>query len=149
MPLDPPPLDDSGSVVPHNHAGIRNHDGIIRRISDEQVVFDEKIGARRISSMAFKASTGHNSGMSVDLEASILEAGLDPRDYVTTPRWTGSIRFVTQQLRAEGFSVGYDPLPENPHHGEVWGTFNKTNQRRLRQICEWFVKIDGVSIGTE
>ena len=149
MPLDPPPLDENGVVVPHDHLGIASEDGIIRRISEEQIVFDQKIGGRRISSMAFKASSGQNAGMSVDLEASILAAGLEPRNYVTTPRWTGSIRYMASRLRVESFSVGYDPLPENPHHGQVWGNFSKAKQRRLQQICEWYVEIDGVVIGTE
>ncbi len=59
--------------------------------------------------------------MSVDLQQQIEEAGLDARTYVTTPRWVGSLRFEASALRDEGFLVGFDPLPENPHHGEVWG----------------------------
>ncbi len=100
-----------------------------------------------MSSMAFKASTGPNGGMSVDLEKEIEKAGLDARAYVTTPRWVGSVRFEAGALRCEGFMVGFDPLPENPYHGEVWGAFSKSEQKRLRELCQWFVSIDGVSIG--
>ena len=82
--------------------------------------------------------------MSVDLEVSILEAGLNPKSYVTTPRWTGSVRFEAGALRNEGLRVGFNPLPENPHHGEVWGDFSQSRKRRLQQLCEWFVPIEGV-----
>ena len=147
MPLQPPLRDAEGKVTPHDHAGIQADDGIIRRVSDQQVVIDEKTGGRRLSSMAFKASTGANTGMSVDLQQQIEEAGLNARIFVTTPRWVGSLRFKARELRGEGFLIGFDPLPENPYHGEVWGTFSKSKQNRLREICQWFVPIDGVSIG--
>ena len=109
MPLDPPPRDDQGGVIPHDHAGITANDGIIRRISENQIVTD-KTGARRISSVAFKKSTGPNEGMSVDLEALIIEAGIDPRRHVTNPHWTGSLRFTAGDLRAETFQIGDVPL---------------------------------------
>lgn len=146
MPLSPPPLDINGEVSPHNHKEILPDDGIIRRISDEQIVFDEKVGTRRISSKAYKASSGPNGGMSVDLQRQIEEAGHDARDYVTTPRWTGSIRFVAGAVRQEGFLIGSDPKHDNPFHGEVWGNFTKSQRKRLRELAEWFVEISGVSI---
>lgn len=148
MPLEPPPRDVRGEVIPHDHEGILPDDGIIRRISEQQLIRDDKTGGRRISSMAFKPSSGPNGGLSVDLQRQVEEAGLDARKFVTTPRWTGSIRFKAGELRAEGFQVGYEPLePDNPYHGEVWGRFTKVKQSRLRQLCEWFVQIDNVSIG--
>lgn len=85
--------------------------------------------------------------MSVDLQRQIEEAGLDAKAFVTTPRWTGSLRFEAGPLRDEGFMVGFSPMLDNPHHGEVWGAFSKAKQRRLREICHWFVPIDGVLIG--
>ncbi len=148
MPLTLPPLDPNGQVLPHDHEGIGSDDGVIRRISEQQIVQD-KSGNRRISSMAFKASGGDNSGMSVDLESLIVEAGKDPRLYVTTPRWTGSVRFTAGKLRAAKFLVGYDPSPENPCHGEVWGAFGRLQQRQLRNLATWFVEIPGVAIVAE
>lgn len=91
--------------------------------------------------------------MSVDLEKLILDAGLHPQTFVTTPKWVGSIRFVAGNLREEGFQVGYDPLeeeppdqPANPYHGEVWGTFSRTNQKRLSQLADWYVEIENVGL---
>ena len=149
MPLEPPPRDALGNVQPHDNAGISAGHGIIRRISEQQLVLDEKIGQRRISSLAFKASKGPLGGMSVDLEQSIVDAGLEPKRYVTSPRWIGSIRFLAGALRADDYHVGFDPLPTNPHHGEVWGEFGRDNRRRLRKICHWYVPIDNAQIGDE
>lgn len=148
--LTPPPRDPNGGILPHDHQQISNDDGVIRRISEQWVVPD-KDGNRRVSSMAFRASSGPNGGMSVDLEALIIANGVDPKGYVTSPRWTGSVIFTAGSLRAEGFWVGYDPLdeelpdqPANPYHGEVWGSFPKSKQRRLAQIANWYVALPGV-----
>ena len=92
----------------------------------------------------FQGSSETNSGMSVDLECSIVEAGLDPKVYVTTPRWIGSVHFEAGVLRSEGFLVGFHPLPKNLHHGEVWGEFSKLKKRALQRLCAWFVPIEGV-----
>ena len=153
MPIAPPPRDDKGCVIPHDHREIMPGDGIIRRVSEHHVVTDVKVpGGKKIASIAFKASEGQNAGMSVDLQKLIEEAGLDAKKYVTTPRWIGSVRFTAEQLRAESFQVGFDPLEKkstqdaNPYHGEVWGNFSKGNQKKLRAMCEWFVKIADVSI---
>ena len=145
MPLKQPPHDNDG-VIPHDHEGILPDDGIIRRISLEHVIFDEKIGGLRISSAAFKPSSGHNGGMSIDLQRQIEESGRDARIYVTTPRWTGSILFKANQLRSEEFLIGYDPQTDNPYHGQVWGSFTKGKVKRLRGLCDWFVPIENVSI---
>ena len=90
MPLAPPPFDSNGEIVPHDHDGILPDDGIIRRISEHWVVYDQKLGHKRISSMAFKASSVPNGGMSVDLQREIEEAGLDAKVYVCSPKWIGS-----------------------------------------------------------
>jgi hypothetical protein len=141
--------DENGNVAPHDHPDIHAEDGIIRRIPEHYIVEDAKIGGRRLSSMAFKASSGVNAGMSVDLQKQIEEAGLDTKTYVTNPPWLGAIRFQAGHLRDEGFQVGYDPTEDNPFHGEVWGNFSKGKQRKLQQICDWFVPIADVSLGSD
>jgi hypothetical protein len=146
VPLRPPPRDEHGIVVPHDNEGILAEDGVIRRVSERYHVVTDGRGGRRLSSMAFRASSDPNAGMSVDLESSIIEAGLDPKAYVTTPKWMGSVRLRAGDLRSKGFQVGYVPLPDNPHHGEVWGTFSRGKIRALQSIAEWYVPIDGVTL---
>lgn len=146
MTLQLPPLDANEQVIPHDHAEILDSDGIIRRISEQLVIIDAKTGGRRISSMAMKASSGANGGLSIDLFREIEEVGLDPRTYVTTPHWVGSLLFDAGQFRKLGMLVGFDPLETNPYHGQVWGNFNKANQRSLLSQCSWFVMLENVKI---
>lgn len=146
MPIQPPPRDENDNVIPHDHAEISADDGVIRRVSERQVVTD-KSGVKRISTIAFRPSNGVNAGMSVDLEQLIAEAGIDPRAFVTSPNWTGSVRFSAGAIRAEGFQVGFDPIPENPYHGEVWGDFTKAKQKRLQEMAVWYVPLEGVQLG--
>lgn len=147
----PPPRDVSGQVTPHDHDEILNEDGVLRRISDKQVV-SRADGRRTLSSMAFKHSGGPNGGMSIDLESWIEGAGLDARQFVTTPRWAGSVRLVAGDLREANCQVGWDPLertsefPDNPYHGEVWGIADKEKQREVHQLAEWYVPMEGVDI---
>lgn len=153
MPPLQPERNENGDVIPHDHAGILQEHGIIRRISEQLIVYDDKSGGRRIaSSLAFKASSGSYGGMSVDLQHQIEEAGLDAVRYVTTPRWIGSVHFQAGQLRLIGLMIGPDPIEEkegivpNPYHGQVWGGFTRQQQKSLREQCEWFVPIDGVTL---
>lgn len=146
MPLSQPPCDENGNVMPHDHPGIGATDGIIRRISAQWIV-DGPGGSKQISSMAFNPSTGPNGGMSVDLQAQIEEAGLNCRKFLstTTPQYAGSVRFEAGALRGVGLQVGFDPLPTNPHHGEVWGKFTDSMRKRtLPSLARWFVEISGV-----
>ena len=148
--IELPPRDETGRVIPHDHSEINNNDEVIRRISEKQIILD-KNGNCRISSMAYK-DAAKKSGMSVDLKQLIEQDGLDPREYVTTPRWIGSVVFKVADLRGREFMVGYDPItppsPDpNPYHGEVWSAFSENQAvRRLRGIAEWFVPIPDVNL---
>lgn len=102
--------------------------------------------------MAFGPSGGALGGMSIDLEDAILRGGLSPTEFVTTPRWIGSVRFIAGDLRHRDLKVGYDPIPAsdgdqgNPYHGEVWGSGPKSKQKELRRLADWFVPIPGVNL---
>jgi hypothetical protein len=140
LPLTPPPRDANGKVLPHDHPEISNDDGVIRRVAPNQWVYDPKVLGRRVSTAVFRASTGPNSGMSVDLQKLIEEAGLNAKEFVATPRWNGAVRFTASELRGEGLLVGYDPIQgENEYHGEVWGNFTRSVQKRLVSMAKTFV----------
>ena len=151
MPTQPQ-RDSNGKVIPYDDPAIMNDHWLIRRISEQQVVVDPKTGGRRISTLAFNHSSEPNGGMSIDLQHEIEQAGLNAKEYVTTPRWIGSVRFQACRVRQMCFQVGADPIEArggveaNPYHGEVWGTFSPARKNALRQMSEWFVPIDGVSI---
>lgn len=141
LPLDEPPRDAQGEVQPHDHPQILNDDRIIRRISPHFIVPDDKHpSGKRISSMAYEPSTGANGGMSVDIESSITDAGLDPVRFVSQPPFIGAVRFLVGGVRSLGFQVGYHPVPGNDHHGEVWGNFTSGSKKRLAGIAEVFIE---------
>lgn len=145
--LSPPPRNAFGQVEPHDHPGIQPADGVIRRISEYLIVTDAN-GGKRVSSMAFSPSSpAQGGGLSVDLQCEIEASGKVATEFVTTPIWIGSIRFTAQQIRDEGFQVGFDPLPpENPFHGEVWGNFTTGKKKKLLRLAEWFVAIPEVAL---
>lgn len=147
----PPQRDKFGNVLPHDHPDILNEDGIVRRFDPKRhVVSDPKsTTGKRISSLWLK----DDSGISIDLLRPMLEDGVDARAFVTTPDYTGSVKFVAGDLRNAGFRIGYDPVsknepsgPENPYHGLLWGRLTKGQFNRLLSMAEWFVRIDGVSL---
>lgn len=147
MPLSPPPRDKQG-VIPHDHREIYPDDLVIRRVSAAWEVDDPKAPTgKRLSLMAFEKSSGPNGGMSVDLKRQIEEAGIDPKLWVTTPRWTGSVTLPIGALRENDFQVGFDPLDDNPYHGAVWGQFSRARKKLLMSICSWLVPLDGVTLG--
>lgn len=147
-----PPRDAAGKIAPHDHDEIANDDFLIRRIDPKQhVVQDDNLNCRRLSSKAFQPSSEEGGGMSVDIEKLIQSDGLDPPTYVASPKYMGSIRFTAGAARAVNLLVGYDPLPENPYHGEVWGEskpnrFSRTQQKAICAASEWLVAISGVEI---
>lgn len=147
---DPPAKDENGKTLPHDHAEIIDDDIVIRRISEKQIASYPN-GVRKISSLAFKCSSGANEGMSIDLERFIREDDKDPSQWVTTPRWLASLQMRVQPLRAAGLLVGYDPIfPDNPYHGQVWpqegSNFTQMQRKTLRDESTWFVEIPGVLI---
>lgn len=147
MPLSPPPRDDKGQVVEHDHIELLASDIVFRRISREHIKPDAD-GNLRVSSMAFQESSEPNFGMSVDIEKLIIEAGEDPREYVVRPDWPGSVQFLIGALREMGFRVGFDPLPPDLlYHGEVWGIRTKSQKRALQRAAAWHVAVTGVALG--
>jgi hypothetical protein len=89
--------------------------------------------------------------MSIDIEPFMLSDGVDPRVRCTTPKFAGSLAFQVASFRSRNFQVGYDPLPENPYHGNVWDPagkhkFSRATQRALLKEATWLVPSPGVAI---
>jgi hypothetical protein len=149
--MQPPPRDASGRVIPHDHDEIAAEHGVIRRVSEQQIVVDRD-GQRTLSSIAFSPSAPPRGGMSVDLEKLMQDDDIDPKAFVTTPRWIGSVIFRAGDLRNLALQVGYDPLPEmpgqpaNPYHGEVWGTAARAKRKEVKALAAWYVPIPGVAL---
>jgi hypothetical protein len=139
-------------VVPYDDPNIGNEEVLIRQINFEQhVVPDENTSGQRISSKAYSPSSEPNGGMSVDILGLMESDGIDSKEFVTTPVFTGSVAFKANVARDLDLLVGSEPIKDNPYHGEVWGArrpnrFSPNQKRRLQAASEWFVEIPGVAI---
>lgn len=147
------------AVAAHDAPHINAEEVLIRRVNPtEHVVSDENLGGFRLSTKAFSSSSEPPYGMSVDVLGLMTKAGIDPRSFVTTPKYTASVQFSAGAARTAGLWVGYHPLEKdgtnaaNPYHAEVWSQprperkFTKGQQRALMNSCDWFVEISGVHI---
>ena len=145
-------------VDPYDEEKIGSDDTIIRRISPAQhIIWDENRQKKRIASKAFNKSSGLTAGMSVDVENLVVAAGQDPKTYVTTPIFTGSVSFSAGVVRALELWVGYEPIrnmpgaPDNPHHGEVWAktakvAFSNSQKTGIAKQARWYVELPDVDI---
>lgn len=139
-------------MEPYDEENIDDDDLVIRRINPEHhVVWDDDRSCNRVSSKAFSPSSNGDGGMSVDIEQLMIGAGIDPRQYVTTPEFTGSVSFPARTARELNLVVGYEPLENNPYHGEVWNPlrpqyFTGGQKRKLQEGSIWYVEIPDVEI---
>lgn len=154
MPYDPPPRDQNGLTVPHDHREILSDHRVIRRISKEWIVKDAN-GRQRLSTAALDPSSkdyDRYCGLSVDIEHFIAAEGLDTKVFLSTPQFTRAISFMLNGFRIRKFFVGYDPSGDNPYHGAVWedqsrgSRFTRSTKQSLMSEAEWFVPVKGVEI---
>lgn len=144
------------ATEPYDEEKIKGTDIVIRRVPNQQIVWDENSRRQRVSSALYSKSSGLRAGMSVDIEELILRDGLRPTEYVITPDFQGAVAFCAAQIRSLDLIVGYDPIvndpsiPDNPYHGEVWRRdearrFTGAQQKGLVEAAVWYVEIDGVA----
>jgi hypothetical protein len=147
------------TTEPYDDNEIKGDDVIIRRVNPQHhVVHDEITGRSRTSSKLFSPSSQPNGGMSVDILKLMDHDDVDPREFVTTPVFTGSVCFKASAARSVDLMIGRDPIKDvpgvddNPYHGEVWASgarpnkFNGAQKRALAEASEWFVELPGVDI---
>lgn len=144
---------------PYDEHEIGNADVLIRRIDpNNHLAWDDDRQCKRISTKAFQASPKQQSGMSIDIEKLALNDGVDPREWVTTPKFRGSVFFKAELVRNLGLRVGYEPVEKNgeieanPYHGEVWGPMEKpykitkSEQKGIHEKVQWYVELEGVML---
>ena len=155
MPISSPPRDKAGRVTPHDHPDLVDADRVIRRISHEFIAKDKEGRPLRVSTAAFEPSSidvDLYCGLSVDLEPFILADGIDPKRHVTTLKLMASIVLPVGSFRSRSFLVGYDPLEDNPYHGDVWQDAQRgsklTRSVRMALLREstWLVPVPGIPV---
>jgi hypothetical protein len=133
MPIAPP-RDAKGMIEPHDHAEINDDSYVIRHIVPHD------IHEGRVASGAYSESKG--GGMSVDIEAWIVAAGLAVLHYVRSD--CGARRLRVGDLRALGMKVGWDPDNGHEHHGAVWNMPKaQSSRRKISRMAILLKKADG------
>ncbi len=103
-----------------------------------------------MSSAIFTASSREYDpyeGISVDLDPVAQQEGIDLRSRIKAEDFIGAVSIRAAVIRSEQLKVGYDPEPTNICHGQIWGNPGNKKRRRLLKNCEWYVEIDGASLG--
>lgn len=140
------------SKEPYDESDILDDQIVIRRVNRAQhVVKDKNRDCERLSSKFYSMSSGINSGMSVDVESLIRDAGIDPVSWVSSEHYPGSVSLQAGCVRALDLQLGYDQIPENPYHAEVWmktpsKRFSKAQKDGLADCASWYVAIAGVEL---
>lgn len=143
--LKPPPRDDDGHVIPHDHDQILNDDRLLRGVTEHHIA-RHKNPQRLASSLYQTSSSGRNPGMSADLESLLLSCGVDITERYQSQKWLGAVAIEVGFLRELGLKVGYAPLPNNPFHCEVWGNITGSISKKIGKNAVWAVPIPFVSL---
>jgi hypothetical protein len=145
------PKDDEGEVIPHDHPYLADGHRLIRRISDDHIVFDANQGGNRISSALFKCDPRHGY-LSIDSERCILDIPEKPGDYISTPMFYGALVLGVDAFRsidraakpADRWKIGIVPVEGNDCHGAVWGKITTGQSNSIQRTSEWLVEVPGV-----
>jgi hypothetical protein len=146
MPIQPQ-RDALNNVIPYDEEQIENDDVIVRRIdSVNHIIPDGNRNIRRISTKAFRPSTDQKyPGMSIDVPKLIEAENIDPKKFITNPKYIGSVSFKAEAVRRQALMIGFDPvqsvpsLEDNPYHGQIW-KLDTVNPKFSRELQKWFLK---------
>jgi hypothetical protein len=135
----PPPRDEDGKIIPHDHPEITDDDYVIRHIVPPFDLHPESEDVTRVASGAYSASD--DGGMSVDIQGWMHEDHLDDLFYLPDET-QGATRIRVGELRALGLKVGWDPDNGHAHHGAVWG-IKTTHRKKIARKAGTLKKAEG------
>jgi hypothetical protein len=147
LSITPPPLDEVGRVIAHDHADILDDWMVVRRIRQDWLK-DATDGFIGLSTAAFNESSEPPMGMSIDIVDLISANEILPHAFIISAQMPFAVVFQVGELRQLNLKVGFDPLvatsqfPANPFHGEVWGVLTRGIKNELRKIANWYVAPD-------
>jgi hypothetical protein len=125
--------------MPADKKDIPDECGLLRRVTPSQVVLDNNLGRRRLSSGAFR-----DRQLSVDAECLLLNAGLDWTFSLKNYRQFFLVRILAVDARQNAQVVEHRPVPDNDFHTEIIGRKTGTICNALRLVAEWIKKPDDV-----
>ena len=85
------------------------------------IVWDQTVGAYRLSTQAFKNLQENPPAFSVHLECVLQDAGLATQSVLKDPEHYGLVALTAALVRAHQQAVEKHPEPGDPAHGHVVG----------------------------
>ena len=143
--LQPPPRDDFGRLILHDHVEILDDHRVVRGVSEYGVALN-KIPPRLKSSLYQTSTRDDLPGMSVDHEPTMLADRIDLWARYQSGNWIGSVSLNVGFLRGLGLLVGYHPIPDNPYHCEIWGNITGSLSSKIQNHATWLVPIEGIEL---
>jgi hypothetical protein len=141
MPLDRQAVDGDGITLAHDHPGLLGTDLVFRLIPKQWRVPGSSPGIWRLSTQAFENSSDRYGGCSVLLANLLAEAQVSIDDIVAERGALGAIKLAVSEIRVRSLQVGFDPLPDDPFHGQIWGKITKGVSKGLLGVSSWAVEV--------
>jgi hypothetical protein len=140
MPLDRQPVDAEGVTLPHDHTALIDSDLLVRLVPAGWRV-PASSGNWRLASQAFANSSDKYGGCSVLIAKLVEESGATIAEIVRSRGMLGAIAISVREVRSRGLQAGFDPLPDDPHHGQIWGKITRGTSNALLVQSAWAVAI--------
>jgi hypothetical protein len=116
-------------------ATICDGERLFRRVHITQLVRDDDTGLARVSSGVFK-----DKELSINIESVLSDAGSSAEACLHNYKTHILISITAGDARHFCQAVCYDPLPNDPSHGLVYGSKNKTSiHNGLRAAAVWAI----------
>lgn len=125
--------------MPADIADISDDCGLLRRVTPNQIVHDDNLGHRRLSSGAFR-----DRQLSVDAECLLEAAGLDWQFSLRDHPEFFLVRFTAGFARRQRQQVAHRPIKGNDYHAEVSGSKSNPICNEFRTAAAWVKKPDDV-----
>jgi hypothetical protein len=124
-------------MLPVDDATIANETQLYRRITPAQLVPDDNVGCRRVSSGAFD-----NEDLSIALGDTLADDGRAPNSVLANYPGECLVAFTAGVARAVAQIIYREPEPDEPAHGIVFGKKKKSVRRALHDAAVWVVQPD-------
>jgi hypothetical protein len=126
--------------MPADNSDIADDCGLLRRVTPNQIVPDDNVGGRRLSSGAFR-----DRALSVDAECLLNADGLDWQFSLRDHPDFFLVRIKAGLARQHQQTVQHRKVPDNDYHAEVSGRKSDPICNELRKAAEWVKKPNGVA----
>jgi hypothetical protein len=110
-----------------------------RRVHPNHIIFDENLGRSRPTSAAF-ADHPNRTPMSVVISSDAASIGRTPADVLSGFKGFALAGITAGFVRSQNQGVVRCPTPDEPAHGEVFGSKPRSVMKALAKEAFWVVE---------